>query len=124
MDRRDFFRSLIAGGATVKERPARRNRRAHHEATRLYHGPMLIPAYIANIVASHPGLAKTTHGHLVSRYADAMHTWLFRCQIPDSRAMVGEILRTPEGKLRVHCWSAARPVDTYREAEEIVRRTD
>lgn len=120
MERREFFRSLIAGGATVSQRPERRNRRVHHEGTKLYHGPLLIPEYVAGIVAAHPAIKRTTHGgHLVSRYADAAYTWLFRCQIPESRAMVGEIVCTPEGKLRIHCWSAARPGE-YREPAEIV----
>jgi hypothetical protein len=35
--------------------------------------------------------------------------YLFRCRIPDHRGMVGEIVRTPLGRLRVHCWSAADP---------------
>jgi hypothetical protein len=118
IERRDFFKSLIAGGATVSERKERRNHRAHHEGTRLYHGPMLIPAYIAGIIAEHPALKRTTNGrHLVSRYADATHTWLFRCQIPAHCLMVGEIVRTPEGKIRVHCWSAADP-ERYTRGDE------
>ena len=120
MERREFFQSLIAGGAVVKERPDNRNRRAHHEGTRLYHGPMMIPIDIATIIAEHPALKRSTSRHLVSRYADATHTWLFRCQIPESRAMVGEIVRTPEGKIRIHCWSAARPAETYREPADLV----
>jgi len=120
MQRREFFLNLIAGGAVVKKRAEHRNRKVHHENTRLYHGPMLIPPAVVAIVAAHPGIKRTTHQHLVSRYADTAHTWLFRCQIPESRAMVGEIVRAPDGKLRIHCWSAARPADTYREVEEIV----
>ena len=108
MERRQFFQSLIAGGAAVGSRPEGRNRRAHHQGERLYHGPMGIPERIAAIVAEFPGLKRTTSRHLVSRYAEAGWVWLFRCQIPASRQMVGEIVRTPEGSIRVHCWSAAR----------------
>jgi hypothetical protein len=35
--------------------------------------------------------------------------------------MVGEIIRTPLGRLRVHCWSAALPGE-YREPGEIMER--
>lgn len=118
MERREFFQSLIAGGASVKSRREGRNRRAHHQNERVYHGPMAIPERIAAIVADHPGLKRTTDRHLVSRYAEEGWTWLFRCQIPASRQMVGEIVRTPEGKMRVHCWSAAR--DTSAEEPAVI----
>jgi hypothetical protein len=113
MERRQFFRGLIAAGATVAERPERRNRRAHHEGQRVYHGPMSIPEEVARIVADHPAIKRTTHRHLVSRYAADGYTWLFRCQIPAHRGMVGEIIHIPQpdGVIlsRVHCWSAADP---------------
>jgi hypothetical protein len=70
---------------------------------------MLIPERVALIVAEHPAIKRTTHSHLVSRYAENGWTWLFRCQIPAHRKMVGEIVRTPAGDIRVHCWSAADP---------------
>lgn len=107
MERRAFFQSLIAGGSTINQRPENKNRRAHHQGERLHHGPIEIPERIVAIVAAHPGLKRSTHRHLVSRYAENEWVWLFRCQIPESRQMVGEIIRTPEGKIRVHCWSAA-----------------
>lgn len=110
MERREFFRSLIAGGATVKVRAEHRNRKAHHQNEVIHHGPMEIPERIASIVAEHPAIKRTTHGgKLVSRYAEGSWTWLFRCQVPATRLMIGEIVRTPEGNTRVHCWSAARP---------------
>ncbi|HME59220.1 MAG TPA: hypothetical protein VKF63_12835 [Terracidiphilus sp.] len=108
-DRREFFRSLIAGGATVAERPGRRNHREHHADNVVYHGPMLIPERIAAIIADHPAIKRTMCRHLVSRYAEAGWTWLFRCQIPDHRRMVGDIRRTITGQVRVCCWSAADP---------------
>ena len=120
-DRREFFRSLIAGGAAVSQRPERRNRREHHAGERIYLGPMIVPERVAAIVAEHPAIKRTTHQHLVSRYAESGCTWLFRCQIPASRQMVGEIVRTPEGSTRVHCWSAANPGE-YREPQEIIER--
>ena len=110
MERREFFKSLIAGGATVSERTERRNRREHHRDEIMYHGPMLIPERVAAIVAEHPAIKRTTHGaHLVSRYSETGWTWLFRCQVPAHRKLVGEIVRTPAGGIRVHCWSAADP---------------
>lgn len=121
MERRDFFRSLIAGGATLNQRPEGKNRRAHHQNERLYHGPLEIPERIVDIVAEHPGIKRTTHRHLVSRYAENNWVWLFRCKIPASRQMVGEVVRTPEGKIRMHCWSAASTDERLvRTPEEIV----
>lgn len=119
MERREFFCSLITGGVVPKQRAERRNRRAHHANERAYHGPMQIPARIALIVAEHPTIKRTTDRHLVSRYAEGGWTWIFRCQIPESRAMIGEIVRTPEGNIRVHCWSAARPGE-YRTPDSLL----
>lgn len=122
MDRRSFFQSLIAGGAAVTERPEHKNRKAHHQNEVLFHGPIEIPERVVNIVAEHPAIKRTTHRKLVSRYAENNWVWLFRCQIPESRQMVGEVVRTPEGKIRVHCWSAARPDSRLiRTPEEIVQ---
>ena len=108
MERREFFSSLIAGGATVAKRPQRRDIRHADEV--IYRGPMLIPERVALIIADHPAIKRCNrNGHLVSRYAEGGWTWLFRCQIPAHQKMVGEIVRTPAGAIRVHCWSAADP---------------
>jgi hypothetical protein len=118
MERREFFKTLVAGGATAAERTEQRNRRAHHHDEIVYHGPMLIPERVAIIVAEHPAIKRTTNGgHLVSRYAEDGWTWLFRCQIPAHRKMVGEIVKTPAGAIRVHCWSAADPARYTRDDE-------
>lgn len=123
IERRGFFRRLVAAGAAITERPAAKNRRAHHKFQKLYHGPLLIPENVAAIIAEHPAIKKTTCRHLVSRYSFGGVTWLFRCQVPESRAMVGEITRTPEGNIRVHCWSAANP-GRYRTPEELLARRE
>ena len=34
---------------------------------------------------------------------------MFRCQVPAHRKLVGEIVRTQAGAIRVHCWTAADP---------------
>lgn len=113
MERRDFFKSLVAGGATIKVRPERKNQRAHHQGERIYHGPMEIPERVVSAVAQSPALAKTTHRHLISRYTDGEGwEWRFRSQIPEHRLMVGEIIRTPEGNVCVHCWASA-DLDRY-----------
>lgn len=124
MESRQFFQSLVAGGATVTSTLNGKDlkHRRHEANTGLHHGPMLIPAYVAEIVREAPDLhrtdgrwskSRTGNGHrsrhLVARYADGDTTWLFRCAIPASREMVGEVVRTAEGRYRVHCWSAARP---------------
>jgi len=122
MERREFFQSLIAGGATICKNRKRVTPR-HRQDVQIYHGPMQIPPHVYEAVREDPTPHRATGRgtHLVSRYAEQGGTvWLFRCQIPESRAMVGEIVRTPEGNLRIHCWSAARHGYIYREPAEIV----
>ncbi len=122
VERREFFQSLIAGGATVKVRPERRNARAHHRDEIVYRGPFSVPAHVAAIVAEHPGLVQTTSGrHVAMRYSDHGTVYLFRCRVPEHRAMVGEIVRTPAGAIRVHAWSAA-DLGGYSEPLQIVER--
>lgn len=122
MERRAFFQSLIAGGATL-----RKNRKhvkgGHASDIRLYHGPMSIPLHVAEAVREDPTPHRATGRgtHLVSRYADADGTvWLFRCQIPATRQMVGEIVQAAIGqRKRIHCWSAATP-GQYRTPDELL----
>lgn len=119
MERREFFQSLIAAGAPVRKT---RKHVRHEGDIRLYHGPMTIPEHVYEAVREDPTPHRATGRgtHLVSRYAEADATvWLFRCQIPASRQMVGEIMRTPLGRIRVHCWSAARPGE-YRTPGELL----
>lgn len=120
--RGQFFESLIAGGATVRKN-RKRVKGAHRQDVRLYRGPMEIPAHVAEAVREDPTPHRATGRgtHLVSRYAEADGTvWLFRCQIPASRQMVGEIVQVPVGKrIRVHCWQAATP-GAYRTVAELL----
>ena len=118
-DRRQFFQALIAGGATVRKT---RKRVQHSQDVRVYHGPMSIPPHVAEAIRHDPAPHRPTGQgtHLISRYAEPDATvWLFRCQIPSHRGMVGEVVRTPLGRIRVHCWSAAIPGE-YREPAEII----
>lgn len=118
--RRDFFASLVGGGATVTQRVRSKNRRVHHRDTVLYHGPMTIPAHVAECVRESPELARSTCRHLLARYADADGIiYRFRCRVPDHRGMVGEIVRTQANAVRLHCWSAAK-LGEYREPTDIV----
>lgn len=118
LTRTEFFRSLIAGGAGVRD--TRGRKKVKHHDIRLYHGAMRIPAHVAEAVREDPTPHRTRDRHYVSRFQDSDGTvWLFRCQIPAHRGMVGEIVQTPIGqRKRVHCWSAARPGE-YREPTEI-----
>jgi hypothetical protein len=122
-DRRSFFRSLVVGGAAVTDTlhglPLKHRKADKLRGTRLYHGPMLIPPDVAEVIREEPDLHRTRERKLVSRYAEDGITWLFRCQIPASRAMVGEVVRTPEGAYRVHCWSAA--TSARRDARELIK---
>ncbi len=120
MERREFFKSLVAGGATVRK-TKHRARGGHAGDVRLYRGPMTIPAHVAEMVREDP----TPHraigrgSHLASRYSAGGWTWLFRCQIPASRQMVGEVIRKEHGGYRVHCWQTADP-GAYRTPEELL----
>ena len=124
MERREFFKSLIAGGATARIRPERRNERKHHTGEIMYRGPLTIPERVSAIVAEHPGLCRTTSRHLVMRYVDRGTVYLFRARVPEHRAMVGEIVRTFTGALRVHAWSAADPVEDWPEWLKETDRAD
>jgi len=123
MDRREFFQGLIAGGLPVR-RTRKRVPKAHAGDVRIYHGPMQVPEHVAEAVRHDSTPYKSTGrgSHLVTRYAESDGTvWLFRCQIPDHCGMVGEIVRTPLQRFRVHCWSAANPA-AYRQPGEILQR--
>ena len=126
MERREFFQSLIAGGATVRQRGTHQK---HSGGTVLYRGPMTIPEHVVAALAQNPGLYRTSGRgtHLLSRYADRERNgkgsgavYIFRCQIPAHRAMVGEIVLS-DGHYGVHCWQAADPSD-YSEPLEIAAR--
>lgn len=117
--RREFFQSLIAAGAVP-----RKTRKAvkHAGDIQLYHGPMQVPEHVAECVREDPTPHKATGRgrHWVTRYAEANGTvWLFRCGIPFHRGMVGEIVRTPLGRHRVHCWSAAE-LGEYKSPESLI----
>jgi hypothetical protein len=119
MDRRAFFQSLVAAGAI----PRRTRKRVPHSGdVVLYHGPMTIPAHVAEAVREDPTLHRATGrgSHLTSRYSEADGTvWLFRCQIPSHRGMIGEIIRTPLTRTHVHVWAAATP-GNYSEPHKII----
>ena len=122
-DRREFFRSLIASGATIR---STRKGVSHAGDIRIYHGPMTIPPHVAETVREDPSLYRRKSGcrgggHLLMRYVEPDGTvYLFRTRIPEHRGMVGEIVRTPiSGRFRVHCWSAAR-LGEYRSPQDII----
>ncbi len=121
LDRRKFFQGLIAGGASVRKN---RKRVAHRQDVVLYRGPMEIPAHVYEAVREDPTPHRATGRgtHLVSRYVEPDGTvWLFRCQIPAHRGMVGEIVqgRPSDARRRVHCWQAADP-GSYRTPEQLL----
>ena len=128
--RRDFFRSLVAGGASVSHGLTGRHlnhRTAGVRNERLYHGPMEIPTDVAEAIRESPDLSRTRHTGgvgrgLCARYTDADGVrWRMLSAIGESRQMVGEIVRTAEGAIRVHCWTIARPGE-YRDARAIIAR--
>ena len=128
MQRREFFRSLVAGGAAVTDdlagKPLKHRKSDKQRNTPLYHGPMVIPADVAECLREDPALHKTRTGRMSMRYVDSEGTiWLMMSEIPASREMQGEICRTAEGRYRVHCWYVARPGTARRDAREIIDRS-
>jgi hypothetical protein len=122
--RRDFFGSLLSGGATVTNGLSGR-KRGHDAATNavLYRGPMRIPDDVRAAVEETPNIHRTRGGKrkLAMRYSADGVVWLFRYAVPAHGAMVGEVVRTIEGKYRVHAWQAAHPGE-YRAATEFITR--
>lgn len=113
MQRRDFFRSLVAGGATVTSdlsgKPLKHRKSDKAPNTTLRRGPFEIPADVYEAIRESPELHKTRKRRLAARYVDGADvTWLIMSAIPVHRGMMGEICRTPDGRYRVHCWEIAR----------------
>lgn len=146
VERRGFLQAVL-GGATVHADPAMRrtkrkdgsSARGHHaDNERLYHGPFFVPADVAEAIREDGSLYRTARrpqydvtgevkrecgGKLASRYVDGDGcTWVGKCPIPESRTVVGEIVRTGEGRIRVHWWAAATPGTARRDAREIASR--
>ena len=117
MERRNFFAAIFTA-AEIRDTRVRGSKRPKYNDTRLYRGPMVIPPDVAEAVREDPALHRTRHaGKLVSRYCDGEGTvWLFRCPVPETRMMVGEVVKTPDGRKRVHCWACAISASTYPQA--------
>lgn len=113
MERREFFHSLVAGGATVindlKGKPLKHRKADKAPNTILRRGPFEVPPDVYESIREAPDLHKTRKRRLAARYVDGANvTWLVMSAIPEARGMMGEIVRTPEGRYRVHCWEIAR----------------
>lgn len=134
VERRGFLQAVL-GGATVHADPAMRRAkrkdgglaRSHHAGDeRLYHGPFFVPVDVVEAIREDGSLYKSrTRGQsgLRTRYVDGDSvTWIGKCQIPGSRAVVGEIVRTGDGRVRVHYWAAATPGTARRDPREMVTR--
>jgi len=113
MERREFFRSLVAGGATVttdlKGKSLKHRKADKAPNVILRRGPFEVPADVYEAIRESPDLHKTRKRRLAARYVDGADvTWLMMSAISVHRGMMGEICRTPEGRYRVHCWEIAR----------------
>ena len=119
MNRKEFLgavaASAAAAGATSlplpRQRARARTRRARHVDTVLYRGPFRLNEHVAEILTTSPGLCQTTHRKLACRYADGEVVYLGRTVVPEHRCLVGEVVRTQAGPLRVHFWAIADPGD-------------
>lgn len=114
--------AAIFPAAEIRDTRVRGSKRPMYNDARLYHGPMVVPSDVAEAVREDPALHRTRHaGKLVSRYRDGEGTvWLFRCPVPCTRMMVGEVVNTPNGRKRVHCWASATPAPTYPQARDLL----
>lgn len=115
MERREFLRSLTS--APMIARPTAKNRREHHQGERIYHGPIRLPSQVLDIALRAP-VYRTTHRHPVIRLQLDGVTYLFRSGIAGD-CYLGEIVRTPEGRIRVHAWAA---IETAPALNEILAR--
>ncbi|MEM3038645.1 MAG: hypothetical protein QXE45_04540 [Thermoplasmata archaeon] len=119
MTRREFAKWFgIAVGTTAIPVKAKFKKKKHHEDTLLYKGPMRIPEHVVESVRE-AEIVRTTDRHWAARYQDRDTVYLFRFRIPHHRGMVGEIVKTKEGKFRVHCWAAANACGEYKEVGEL-----
>lgn len=118
MERREFFKSLITGGITVKSKPSKNLKK--HQDIKLYSGPMQIPDWVITNLISHPILYRTQDRHYCMRYQNIKEVWLFRTAIPQHGQMVGEIIKTQKSKYRIHCWSAATR-GKYKTVDELIQ---
>lgn len=89
----------------LRERPTNRNRKAHHADVRLYHGAIQLEEPILDSL-SRSHVFRTTHRKLTLRIQRDGITYLLRIA-PQGADYVGEVVRTPEGAYRVHCWTVA-----------------
>jgi hypothetical protein len=117
--RRNLLQTLGIAEATARHRGGPQ----HTNNTRIYHGPMFIPVDVAEALREQPEVFRTRGKsrapgkaggrrgrRLVMRYKDGdAAMWIFRCLIPPSRAMLGEVVLTPEGVRRFHFWAAVDP---------------
>lgn len=111
--RRGFLRGLAG---TPLLRPANRNRRAHHVGTRLYHGPIRLPARVLDL-ACRSRVYRTTHRHLALRCQIDGLTVLFRAGVAGD-CYLGEIVRTESGAIRIHTWSVIADAPALRDLAE------
>ena len=80
-----------------------RNQRHHHQDTLIYKGPIEVPIGALEL-ARRAAPVKSTHGHSVIRIEHEGVVYVFRRKV--ATCMVGEVVRTMAGAIRVHVWSA------------------
>lgn len=132
MNRRDVVKALFGGTGQViawtKERKPW-HPRERHQNEMLYRGPLMIPEHIVTACAE-PDIRSRTGSinpkKLIMCFDErnrstepALLKWRFRCPIPGSRCMVGEIQRGSDGVYRIIAFAAATPKH-YREAQDIL----
>lgn len=128
MTRRESFVGLFAAptiATGLSGKPLKHRKADKAPNTLIYRGPIEIPSHVAEAIRECPDLAKSRGGanKLVSRYTDADGIlYRGRCPIPAHRGVVGEIVSTAEGIVRVHWWAAATPAPTYRTPADLIAR--
>lgn len=107
-DNKEFFTRLLAGKQPVNEYQNKaKNHESHKKDIRLYHGPIVIPEDV-KVAISQSSVYRTGNSSLAQKIVDTEGvTWLFKCEIPSHRVMVGEVMKTPDKRYRVHGWKAA-----------------
>ena len=80
-----------------------RNQRRHHQDVLLYKGSIEIPIGALEL-AQQATPVKSTHGHSVIRIEHDGIVYVFRRKV--APCMIGEVVSTTTGAIRVHVWSA------------------
>ena len=101
------------------KRKDHRNRRAHHESRQIYHGPLKVSHEVIRLANTSSVYVTTMRKRTLRVEYDGI-AWLLRTVV--GAGYVGEIVETPQGTLRVHCWTMLPGTVGVKSVAEIVAK--